>query len=240
MIRRVLVATAAVLACAVPLLLKAQAPARLTIAAASDLQSALPVVVAAFERRTGATVGVTYGASGSFFAQIQNGAPFDVFLSADVDYPQQLASAGLGDASTLTVYASGHLAVWARRQARGGHQPRSRLPHRCPDPPHRHRQPEVRAVRTGGRGSASECWNLPRCGGQAGDGRKPGADRTARAVWQRRRRRPVAVARAGCGHARRGAARGRPGHAASADRSGRHRAARRRSRPRWLASSRRT
>ena len=116
MIWRVLVTATALLAGAVPALLKAQAPARLTLAAASDLQSALPVVVATFERRTGAAVGVTYGASGSFFAQIQNGAPFDVFLSADVDYPKQLASASLGDAATLMVYASGHLAVWARRE----------------------------------------------------------------------------------------------------------------------------
>jgi molybdate transport system substrate-binding protein len=61
---------------------------------------------------------VSYGSSGTFFAQIQNGAPFDVFLSADVDYPRQLASAGLADLSTLQIYATGHLVMWARRETR--------------------------------------------------------------------------------------------------------------------------
>ena len=69
------------------------------VAAASDLQTVLPDVVRGFERSRAASVTVLYGSSGNFFAQIQNGAPFDVFLSADVDYPRQLATAGLADAA---------------------------------------------------------------------------------------------------------------------------------------------
>ena len=109
---------ATVLACTVPPLLLAQAPKRLTIAAASDLQTVLPGIVRGFERSASATVAVSYGSSGTFFAQIQNGAPFDVFLSADVDYPKQLASAGVADPNTLQVYATGHLVLWARRDTK--------------------------------------------------------------------------------------------------------------------------
>ena len=88
-----------------------QARPRLAIAAASDLQAVLPEIVGAFERARQASVAVSYGSSGTFFAQIQNGAPFDVFLSADVEYPRQLIAAGLADTSTLQVYPTGHLVV---------------------------------------------------------------------------------------------------------------------------------
>ncbi|HET9012192.1 MAG TPA: molybdate ABC transporter substrate-binding protein, partial [Gemmatimonadaceae bacterium] len=95
-----------------------QAPKRLTIAAASDLQTVLPDIVRDFERAGSATVAVSYGSSGNFFAQIQNGAPFDVFLSADVDYPKRLAAVGVADSSTMRVYATGHLVLWARRDGK--------------------------------------------------------------------------------------------------------------------------
>ena len=62
----------------------------LTVAAASDLQSVLPAIAAGFEQETGHRVVLTFGSSGNFFSQIQNGAPFDVFLSADIDYPRRL------------------------------------------------------------------------------------------------------------------------------------------------------
>jgi molybdate transport system substrate-binding protein len=116
MIRHVFHATVALLA--LPALLFGQAPKQLRIAAASDLQAVLPEIVSNFKRSTAADVTVAYGSSGNFFAQIQNGAPFDVFLSADVDYPKRLAAAGAADASTLQQYASGHLVLWARRDAR--------------------------------------------------------------------------------------------------------------------------
>src|ERR1700741_697688 len=63
---------------------------QLRIAAAADLQYVLNDISGQYEKQTGAKLAVTYGSSGSFFAQIQNGAPFDLFLSADLDYPQKL------------------------------------------------------------------------------------------------------------------------------------------------------
>jgi len=85
----------------------------LRIAAASDLQFVMSDLCDRFEKKSGIKVAVTYGSSGNFRAQIQNGAPFDLFFSADVLYPQQLISAGFADAQSLTVYAQGHLALWA-------------------------------------------------------------------------------------------------------------------------------
>jgi molybdate transport system substrate-binding protein len=85
----------------------------LTIAAASDLQAVLPQVVARFERQSGLAARITFGSSGNFFAQIQNGAPFDVFLSADIDYPRRLEQTGLGEPGTLYEYATGEIVLWA-------------------------------------------------------------------------------------------------------------------------------
>jgi molybdate transport system substrate-binding protein len=90
-------------------------PATLTIAAASDLQAAFPELVARFEKSTGVRTTVTFGSSGNFFAQIRNGAPFDVFFSADIDYPQQLASSGHADGSSLYAYATGRIVLWTRK-----------------------------------------------------------------------------------------------------------------------------
>ena len=67
---------------------------QLVVAAASDLQAALPVISAKFESVTGSKVIITFGSSGNFFTQIQNGAPFDLFLSADTAYAKQLEQAG--------------------------------------------------------------------------------------------------------------------------------------------------
>jgi molybdate transport system substrate-binding protein len=83
------------------------------VAAAADLKFALEEVVAAFRReRPDVTVKVTYGASGSFFAQLSNGAPFDVFLSADVEYPRKLIEQGLAGQESEFLYAVGHLVLW--------------------------------------------------------------------------------------------------------------------------------
>jgi molybdate transport system substrate-binding protein len=72
----------------------------------------MPDLIAQFEKQTGTKVNVSYGSSGNFFSQIQNGAPFDVFFSADIQYPQQLESAGLTEPGTLYRYALGHLVIW--------------------------------------------------------------------------------------------------------------------------------
>jgi molybdate transport system substrate-binding protein len=95
----------------------APAPRALTVAAASDLQAALPEVITKFERESNAIVTVSFGSSGNFFAQIQNGAPFDVFLSADIDYPKQLIASGHAEASSLYQYATGRIVVWTRKDS---------------------------------------------------------------------------------------------------------------------------
>jgi molybdate transport system substrate-binding protein len=94
-----------------------QPPGAIAVAAASDLQTALPDLAARFERDTGSRVTVSFGSSGNFAAQIRNGAPFDVFLSADIDYPQQLARDGLAEPGSLYEYAIGRLVVWTRKDS---------------------------------------------------------------------------------------------------------------------------
>ena len=89
----------------------------LSIAAASDLRTVFPDLVNGFERGTGLKANVTFGSSGNFFAQIQNGAPFDVFCSADIDYPRRLGASGHADASTLFQYATGRIVLWTRKDS---------------------------------------------------------------------------------------------------------------------------
>jgi molybdate transport system substrate-binding protein len=84
----------------------------LTVAAAADLNSALMEIAASFKKQTGITVKLSFGASGALAQQIQNGAPFDLFFSADMDYPRQLAAAGQAEASSLYRYAVGGLVLW--------------------------------------------------------------------------------------------------------------------------------
>lgn len=82
------------------------------IAAAADLNAALPQVAALFTKKTGKTVKLTFGASGNLTQQILNGAPFEVFLSADEGYVTRLAAAGRTvDAGTL--YATGRIGLFA-------------------------------------------------------------------------------------------------------------------------------
>src|SRR5438309_7269674 len=86
------------------------------VAAAADLKFALEDAVAEFCRgHPGIRVEVTPGSSGKLFAQLSNGAPFDLFLSADVEYPRRLIDAGLAVKGSEFVYAVGHLVVWVPR-----------------------------------------------------------------------------------------------------------------------------
>jgi molybdate transport system substrate-binding protein len=88
-------------------------PPRLRIAAASDLRFALDELDAAFGRTVGTVdVSVSYGSSGSLFAQLSNGAPFDLFLSADIAYVRQLGARGLIVPGSAFTYALGRLVVW--------------------------------------------------------------------------------------------------------------------------------
>lgn len=89
--------------------------AEVTVAAAADLSFAMNELAAGFEKQTGDHVRLSFGSSGNFFAQIENGAPFDIFFSADVDYPRRLAAAGYADPTSLYVYALGKLVLWSPR-----------------------------------------------------------------------------------------------------------------------------
>jgi molybdate transport system substrate-binding protein len=94
----------------------ARAAESVAIAAAANLVYALESLNAEFKRTApGVNLTSTSGASGSLFAQIRNGAPFDVFLSADTEYPQQVVVAGLGDAASLRTFATGRLVFWTTR-----------------------------------------------------------------------------------------------------------------------------
>jgi len=84
----------------------------LTVAAAADLSGALSEVAANYHKKTGQEIKLSFGASGNLTSQIQNGAPFDLFFSADEDYPKRLAEAGLANANSLYRYALGRLVLW--------------------------------------------------------------------------------------------------------------------------------
>jgi molybdate transport system substrate-binding protein len=91
---------------------KEKTATELVVAAAADLSSALKEISDGYEKKTGVKVKVSFGASGALTQQIQNGAPFDVFFSADMDYPRQLIAAGSADGASLYEYAVGKLVLW--------------------------------------------------------------------------------------------------------------------------------
>ncbi len=90
----------------------------ITVAAAADLQFALKDISNRFEQQTGNKVNLIFGSSGNFFSQIQNGAPFDVFFSADLDYPKKLEVAGHAEPNTLYQYATGKVVLWVRNDSK--------------------------------------------------------------------------------------------------------------------------
>ena len=107
--------------------INAQTPLR--IAAAADLQPVLPALLDQFQQQTGIHAEATYQASAALTAQILNGAPFDIFLSADLGYPKRLidsgvadtagvvAANGFSDSSTPVTYAKGTLVLWTRKDS---------------------------------------------------------------------------------------------------------------------------
>ncbi|MGD1018937.1 MAG: molybdate ABC transporter substrate-binding protein [Verrucomicrobiia bacterium] len=89
------------------------AAAQITVAAAADLKFALDEIAVGFQKQhPDAKIIVTYGSSGNLFAQIDNGAPFDVFLSADIDFPRRLIENKKAVADSLFPYAVGRVVVW--------------------------------------------------------------------------------------------------------------------------------
>jgi molybdate transport system substrate-binding protein len=88
------------------------------VAAAADLEFALEDLTAQYAKQTGKQVKVSYGSSGNFFAQIQSGAPFDLFMSADIAYARKLADAGSAEPGTLYQYAFGRIVIWMPENGR--------------------------------------------------------------------------------------------------------------------------
>ena len=93
---------------------QAQQPGKILIAAASDLKFALDSMVTIFKKNNSGTVDVTYGSSGKLSEQISNGAPFDIFFSADINYPRQLKEKGL-TASEDYLYGIGRIVLWSKK-----------------------------------------------------------------------------------------------------------------------------
>jgi molybdate transport system substrate-binding protein len=90
----------------------------ITVAAAADLQFAMQDIAARFQKETGKTVKPIYGSSGNFFQQIPNGAPFDMFFSANLDYPKKLEAAGLTEPGSYYQYAKGKIVIWVRSESK--------------------------------------------------------------------------------------------------------------------------
>ena len=133
--------------------------AEIKVAAAADLTFAFKDVAGRFQKQTGNSIKLTYGSSGNFFAQIENGAPFDLFFSADVGYPEKLEAAGLAEPGTIYEYASGKIVMWVPNASKLDLEPRSCDAARSGYPKDRDRQPAACAVR--GRGG---CGDAPRGG----------------------------------------------------------------------------
>jgi molybdate transport system substrate-binding protein len=85
---------------------------QIIVAAAADMSAALPQLAAAYTKETGQPVKLSFGSSGNLTNQIRNGGPFDVFFSADEEYPRQLIAEGLASKDTLYRYAVGRLVLW--------------------------------------------------------------------------------------------------------------------------------
>jgi len=89
----------------------------ITVAAAADLQFAMQDIAEQFQKETGKNVKLIFGSSGSFFQQIQNGAPFDVFFSADLNYPKKLEAARLTEPGSYYQYANGRIVIWVLKDS---------------------------------------------------------------------------------------------------------------------------
>jgi molybdate transport system substrate-binding protein len=91
---------------------------KIDVAAASDLKFAFNEVVNEFKKRhPEIQVDTTFGSSGNFFAQLSNKAPFDIFLSADIEYPDKLIEQGDGLKESRFFYAVGHIGIWVLNES---------------------------------------------------------------------------------------------------------------------------
>jgi molybdate transport system substrate-binding protein len=85
------------------------------VAVASNFAAPMKAIVAEFGKATGHKAQLSFGATGKFYAQIRNGAPFHVFLSADDETPAKLEQEGLAEPGSRFTYAVGTLALWSAR-----------------------------------------------------------------------------------------------------------------------------
>jgi molybdate transport system substrate-binding protein len=95
----------------IPSALRVSAQA-ISAAAAADLSSVVPEVARKYKSQTGVEIRLSFGASGNLTQQIRNGAPFDLFFSADENYPRQLMADGFAERDSLYRYAIGRLVLW--------------------------------------------------------------------------------------------------------------------------------
>ncbi|MHB1195661.1 MAG: molybdate ABC transporter substrate-binding protein [Lutibacter sp.] len=88
---------------------------KVSVAAASDLKFALDSVISVYQKQHPTEkIQVTYGSSGKFFEQIQYDAPFDLYFSADVGYPQKLKEKGFA-ISEVKTYGIGRIVIWSKK-----------------------------------------------------------------------------------------------------------------------------
>ena len=99
--------------CCVCLMTANAQAAEIKVAVASNFANVLKEIAIEFQKDTGHQLAITPGATGKFYAQISNGAPFDVFLSADDETPRKLAQEGKAIAASQFTYAIGRLALWS-------------------------------------------------------------------------------------------------------------------------------
>src|SRR5215831_6879934 len=90
------------------------AAAEINVAVAANFTEAAKEIAAAFERKTGHKVVLSFGSSGQFYTQIAQSAPFQVFLSADQERPEKAVAEGFGVPGSVFTYAVGKLVLWSR------------------------------------------------------------------------------------------------------------------------------
>jgi molybdate transport system substrate-binding protein len=87
---------------------------KVLVAVASDFTKPMTEIAEAFEKSSGHSAKLSFGSSGKFFAQIQNGAPFEVYLSASEKYPLELEKSGFAVANSHFIFAIGKLVLWSK------------------------------------------------------------------------------------------------------------------------------
>ena len=117
----------ALVACVFGMLTPNAAAESITVAVASNFTATLHDLAVRFEAESGHTVRVSSASTGVLYAQIANGAPFDVLLAADAERPRLLEADGHGVAGSRFTYAIGHLVLWSRNPALAGANCRARL-----------------------------------------------------------------------------------------------------------------